>query len=690
METLNESDRSAALWLLLANDTHLSQFVTDADRLLFKRRLGAEGIGFLTNSLPALGKALDTSFQTGIFKCPKEWRTAKGRAYPAFLHKAFQILFNDEGIGVWVSQTQALRDTVLLMDGEIDGLHLEFVPNGLLSEGAAIAVHCIRQLTMAFYKYEQPWTKDQAEATYTAFEKAEDELWDTTKGLLEGGLDRVIDGLPLRTYLERAERLITRLLKGVDPMRIDPCYGTGATAEKSTPWGRWEKPRFIPRLDAVYSVSEWYFSGIDGLDAAMRSSRLDLEECADPLARVVLVPKDSRGPRLISAEPREFMYIQQGLMKAMVGAMESYPNVKAQVSTIDQSRNRWLACFASETGSHASLDLKEASDRVSWWLVTKIFPEIWVECLGSCRSESTVLPTGVEIPLTKFAPMGSACCFPVEALCFWALANAAKKTWSESRFKAMFSRSTLARKRCSLPGLVSLDPAQAELNSVCVFGDDIIVPTHDVEVTIAVIEAVGLLVNRHKSYTQGPFRESCGGDYYRGIDVAPVRVKSRLDSDSIGCMLRVKDVLNRISLIYGATCPSLVIQCRNLFREFFGLELPIASVNHRDGTPGLVLIDYYWGVREDGSTLSIRKDRRTKRTIVSIIKARRRCDNPNKLQCNYGYSQIRVATEVADEVTRDLNWSSVLRSFHVSGGRGGADKYALRKRVVYKTAWLTI
>lgn len=676
MQLKKEEERVRALWLFLAKDTTLSQFVTDADEALFKTRFGAEGLTFVTVTLPALGKALDKSFKSGKFEAPEGWALAGNAAYPAFLHKAWETLFHSEGVARWfVTDESSLDVPMLIVDREAMGL----------------AVHCIRQLTMAFYKYERPWTDLQASSTFEAFEKAEDELWLTTQRILsEGSCNIVVDGDPLALYLERAERLITRLLKGVDPKKIDPQYGTGATACKSSPWGRWQEPRFISKLDAVYPYDEWFFSGIEGLEAQMRNSRLELLDCEQPCARVVLVPKDSRGPRLISAEPREFMYIQQGLMKAMRDAVERYPNVRRQVSIIDQSRNQYLACLSSQTGALSTLDLKEASDRVSWWLVTRLFPENWVEALDCCRSESTILPSGVEIPLTKFAPMGSACCFPVEALIFWALANAARKDWSEARFTALFSRS---RRIDALPeGLAALG-GPVKVQDVCIFGDDIIVPVDHTDRTVALLEAVGLKVNRDKSFTAGPFRESCGGDFFLGINVTPVRVKHLLKGDGIDVVFRVKDVFNRMSLIFGLTHPDIAKNLRELFQEFFGFYPPLLINNGVDGTSGLVLYDYHWMQCEPGSTLKRVPDRdgggfaiiRAKRKKIDITGVSRGIPTRDSHYCR---SEIRVLTERACEARRDLGWSSVLRSFLISGGRGGTDIYALRKRVHHKLAWI--
>lgn len=689
-----ENQRIGALWSLLANDTKLSQYVTDADRHLFKTRIGAEGISFVTVTLPALGKALDLSFKTGQFVLPEGWVTKLNCAYPAFLHKAWEKLFHPEGASRWFVTDGVHQDVPLLNEDR---------------ETQGFAVLCIRQLTMAFYKYEQPWTCSQEEQTYEAFKMAEEELWAVTSGIISQGTNSIfVDGTSLRTYLDRAEMLIERLLRGADPNQIDPQYGTGATADHASPWGRWQEPRFIPKLDREFPYDEWFFSGINGLESQLRDSKLDLLEVEEPGARVVLVPKDSRGPRLISAEPREFMYIQQGLFKAMSRCVESYPNVRAQVSIIDQTRNQRLARWGSETGSHATLDLKEASDRVSWWLVTRLFPENWVNAFDACRSEYTVLPSGEEIPLTKFAPMGSACCFPVEAIVFWALCNAARKDWSNARIKALFDQSVDVQRL--LTGIAPSDmvsPRGDAVQDVCVFGDDIIVPVDHVDRTVALLESVGLKINQNKSYAAGPFRESCGGDFFVGVNVTPVRVKHLLRGDGIDVVFRACDVFNRISDVYGDSCPSLCVKLRDLFQEFFEFKPPLLPAKAGSGSSGLVLYDTHWRQSDEGQTLRKRPE-----GGYQVIKAKRgRIDvnSANKMAVGthwetgekftypplrnrpyYNRCEIRVLTEVADEVTRNLGWSSVLRSFCVGSGRGGTDKYALRRRVHYKLAWIAV
>lgn len=672
----NELDRLAAIWRLLANDTELSVYVSASDLRHFENRTRAEGMVFLTVTLPALGKALDRSFETGCLEYPEGWLKCGDHHYPKFLSRAWETLFDAKGVGRWVVPGT----------GQVDPLMHAF------RDDMGTAVLAIRQLTMAFYKYEQPWTADQANAVIDGFIQAEDELWSCTQGLLSGGLSELqIGERPLELYLYRAAMLIERLLAGVDPYQIHPKYGTGATACKSSPWGRWLEPRYIPKLDEVYSYSEWFYSGFEGLNASLRNSRLDLKVEASPCARVVLVPKDSRGPRLISAEPREFMYIQQGLLPAFVHAVERYPNVRRQVSIIDQSRNRELAQLASQFNNLATLDLKEASDRVSWWLVTRLFPSNWVNALSACRSEQTILPNGVEIPFTKFAPMGSACCFPVEAIVFWALANAVKPDF-DRRVKILFRHG---------PDDMPLHPGLAYqgLSDVSVFGDDIIVPSPHVDGTVQLLEAVGLKVNHTKSYRNGPFRESCGMDSFLGNDVTPLRVKRRLKGDNINVLYQFVVLCNSISLRFGSSEPGLTLKLRELNHSFFGLRPSIHPAKGKDGAPGYVLFDYYWMRREPGETPvpdnPAKRPKAPRKDIVTgpgwyAAPVKRRMSSPSRREPHFGEPEYRILTVEALKTSRDLGWSSVLRSFLTGGERGGTDTFAFRKRVRHKLRWVRL
>jgi hypothetical protein len=199
----------------------------------------------------------------------------------------------------------------------------------------------------------------------------------------------------------------------------------------------------------------------------------------------------------------------------------------------DQSPNQRMALKGSQDGSLATLDLSEASDRVSNQLVELMFenhPHLH-EAVQATRSQLADVPGHGVIPLAKFASMGSALTFPVEAMVFLAIT-----------FSAI-------GKALSLP--VSRGLLQEFHGRVRIYGDDIIVPVDHVHAVIAELEAFGLKVNTGKSFWNGKFRESCGKEYYDGYDVSIVKVRREFPT-SRQCVAEVISLVSlRNQLYYG-------------------------------------------------------------------------------------------------------------------------------------------
>lgn len=449
-----------SLWENLARNHRYSPYVFPDDIFLVRYRVEHEGLHFLTKALPELAKALDTFHATNAWgACPSfqtdEW------GFPRFLGRAIKSAVS----------------------------------------GNSVAVDCVRQLSYIFYKLEVPYEESAKAAFLERFIQNDRDCgfinlasvpeWPDSS--LSEGRNRS-RSVNTGQIVDEMARLIARILCNSDPRDIRPCHGTGATACQTPNHKKWATIRYFEKLDQVYDYSELFFFNPTHLSDDLE--KLEQALPAIPRARVCLVPKDSRGPRVISCEPAELMFVQQGLMRKLYDILETNHLTRGQINFIDQGVNRNLAMEASLNGKHATLDLKDASDMVSLDLVRRVFPSNWVECLEACRSEETILPNGKVVKLNKFAPMGSSCCFPVEALVFWACAQATIRL----RF-----------------GVTN--------RNVYVYGDDIICDSPLARDIMVGLEAVGLVVNRTKSYVTGPFRESCGGDYHNGYDVTPVRVK---------------------------------------------------------------------------------------------------------------------------------------------------------------------
>jgi hypothetical protein len=455
------------LWLHLASNQRYESLIEDMDFQVFGERLSNEGLSFLTQGLPSIGKALDR------FHSTQEWVPPVGFT------------------------THLVTITKIGHAGEESILSVNvpyFLGRAIESAlaGNPTAVDCVRQLSYLFYKLEVPHDKGVTDRFLDRFIQTDLELGqfrfdDQTYYEFD---DRVFLGRLIKTM----KGLISRILGNEDPRDIVPSHGSGATACRTPNHQKYHLLRYYPSLDGFFPYGDYFFFNHSHLCDEM--DKLEQSLPCDPKARVCLVPKDSRGPRIISCEPAELMFIQQGLMRKLYGILEKHPLTRGQLNFTDQTINRFLAQQGSLFNTYATIDLADASDRVSLSLIRAVFPPIWVEALEACRSEYTVLPDGREIKLNKFAPMGSSCCFPVEALVFWACAKA-----------ALHIRSGFGT------------------HPVYVYGDDIITHPRDSRCVIESLESVGLLVNRDKCFLSGPFRESCGGDYYNGIDVTPVRLR---------------------------------------------------------------------------------------------------------------------------------------------------------------------
>jgi hypothetical protein len=482
MEPNKSLDETVSLIAALLDDIQMSHetvFNCRVRRLTLqqvKKRTRSEGIGFLTKTLPRLGKAFDKALAevSPLNATDLGFSAITGSKLPRFLGELFSRVLQ---------------------------------PNGVpLSEPCVSCVSVLRQVLYLFYKYELPYTDEQAQQVIQKFERTEDDL--SANGPLSIRLKSLMfsDSIHVRrfardSFKSRTQSAVTReakiLLSNVfaffDPKNIVPRHGPGAVATKQRLWSKFNWSNVSDRITALYPYDEYFCSSLgsvcDNYATFSKVTGMDLP------ARVILVPKDSRGPRLISCEPVDFQWIQQGLGRAIVELVESHETTRFNVNFTSQDYNRQFALRGSVDGSYATLDLNEASDRVSLELVRLLFPPHICEYLEGCRSLSTVLPNGKEIKLEKFAPMGSCLCFPILALTVWAILTAAA-------------------------------PDSDTRKSILVYGDDVIVPAAYAVNAMEQLESFGLKINRDKSCISGLFRESCGMDAYKGIDVTPVRLRT--------------------------------------------------------------------------------------------------------------------------------------------------------------------
>jgi len=436
-----------------------------------ERRLEREGIGFLTKTLPRLGKALDKALIGERMNSAKlGFKPQPGSELPRFLGEFF--------------------NRILAKDGTI------------LPHPCVNSVRVVRQVLYLFYKYELPYSVEQELSVIEKFKRTDRDL-QTVNDMAQAVYCDTVDKKEGRTLfdlkrykatvLHRARILLARLFARFDPKDIFPRNGPGAVAGRQRPWEKFAFRNVSANITATYPYDAYFCASAGHVCDTYKDFGSYTE--VDSPARVILVPKDSRGPRLISAEPVDYQWVQQGLSSVIVRLVEGHPLTKWNVFFTDQTPNQRGALLGSTCGRYATLDLNEASDRVSVGLVRLLFPSNVFECLMACRSSATELPDGEVLRLQKFAPMGSSLCFPVMALTIWAILTAAA-------------------------------PDRDTRESVLVYGDDVIVPTAYAADAIEQLEGAGLKVNLSKSCTSGLFRESCGTDAFQGVNVTPVRLRT--------------------------------------------------------------------------------------------------------------------------------------------------------------------
>lgn len=215
------------------------------------------------------------------------------------------------------------------------------------------------------------------------------------------------------------------------------------------------------------------------------------------VSRLQFVPKTYKKLRSISMEPASLMFFQQGVKDNLYKYIDE--KLSWCIDLRHQERNREYARLGSATGAYCTIDLSSASDSVGFGLVRDLFEDtpIWPELLG-LRTFRTELPDGSLLPLKKFAPMGSALCFPTECLIFASVCECVAR-------------------RAKANGYTPFDYS--------VYGDDICCPSYMYDSIVLLLNALGFTVNKTKSFHSGPYRESCGKEYYDGWDITAIKYR---------------------------------------------------------------------------------------------------------------------------------------------------------------------
>jgi len=482
-------------------------------------RVEHEGFSFLTIALPSFGKGLEKALDLGQADPIhfQGFHTPRGECLPVFL-------------GGFTDRVFDRCSGVLLDEPDVD------------------AILAVRQLTLMFGKILLPCSDRRERAAYDGYIECEKEVRKNDARLSEqdySDFKRVSD-LLFGGMFYRLDQLV------FDREDVIPKHGPGSTADKLRGNAKYKQRTWPMRLQSIFPWEEFLVPN-SSYWGDFGDSVNFLEPGEEIPVKVISVPKTLKTPRIIAMEPTCMMYVQQALNTLILDQVREDDLLRSLMDTRQQAPNQRLAQRGSEDGSLATLDLSEASDRVSNQLVRAMLedhPHLhWA--VDACRSRKADVPGHGEIRLAKFASMGSALCFPFEAMVFLTLCFMG----IERELNTVLTRSKLERYS----------------GRVRVYGDDIIVPVDCVAEVISVLEHFGAKVNTGKSFWTGRFRESCGREFYGGEDVSIVRVRREFPTSPKDAA-RVMSVISLRNQLYKAglweTTKWLDEQIRRVIRYF--------------------------------------------------------------------------------------------------------------------------
>lgn len=439
--------------------------VDEESRDYLVRRLDAEGPKFLTVTLPALWKVVLTGLETGYLDMSKCTAFRRKKLLPYVMYRFFCKVFDQRG--------------------------------KLRSKPDADALLAIRQVCEYYYKCSFTFSDEQVASAEASYEASEVDMSN------EDAIDWDFVDTCRKRFLTFYAPVSTATVVDIHN-ECRPRFGPGSYVPPDLSKDVVSQPPGSFKLAESTSVGtcrldQRAFAGLFRSYPSAKHEKIVLVN-EGKTSEVLFVPKDGRGPRVISREPIYLLKQQMAFLDWICPHLEKI--TRQRINFADQTKNRELALEGSITGRIATADLKEASDSIRYRVARTMFGDApgMRYFLTKVRSTHTKLPSGKTIRLKKLSGMGSGLTFPILSLIIH------------------IAISTAIQQRTGL----SYRDASAV---VYVYGDDLIVPTEYFYLVGPTLSRVGLKLNHEKSFSKGPFRESCGGDYLSGKEVVPIRFK---------------------------------------------------------------------------------------------------------------------------------------------------------------------
>jgi hypothetical protein len=518
------------------------------DIITIKNRFKNEGYGFLTVALPSLDHALVRGISSGWFTCPIGFRKTHGGTIPALFSGMFCEIFEP--------RTGLLKDDVDF--NVLKALH---------------GVLLIFKKTLVSPECEELLHQKAVDGFYQCDERA-------SQVVIPDRHDHHIDRV--------CRYILNPLMKHKETKNVNFKHGPGAVKEGFRSNQKWSELEQVLSRDlyvpdwAGYSEfhvanlpprvggrSNWYLWGENNLSTGLPGTQIGLVQIPETdfferkprldSAKLISVLKDSTSRRTITIEPMLNQFLQQGLSSELKSSIDSCKVLGNCIALTHQEYNQKLALEGSRYDNWATIDLKSASDLMSLKLVKLVFRHIpdFYQRMMDCRSPIVEEATKPPLTLGKFAGMGNALTFPVQSVCFAVVCIAAiLDDWG-----------------------VSPNPRNVKRASRCVrvYGDDIIVKTEHAPQVVNWLQNVGLQVNIRKSFLSGNFKESCGVEAFRGVDITPLYLRHRPDQQIGESPSVIASFVSLSNHMWMESLYSASTWLRELVETAIGSSLPLVS-----------------------------------------------------------------------------------------------------------------
>lgn len=514
----------------------------ERDKTRLQHEIRQHGSQIMTITLPSIGKSLDQALDVGQYRPLGTYlgKCRKGEQVPVFLRNLFIQVFHPN-----------------------DGM--------LRKDPCLSAVVDLRQLLLGCKKLELSCTQKRIYDEITDFYRTEAGNryptldWGSDAPLsgssrLSPGFGRISftdlleatppkgDGFDPVPEFDFGDSTSTEVLSSYEELRLVqstfdwifaamgdfshegsllPRHGPGAVSDLKRGMSKYLFHDWPSKLDCIYpydyyAVHDFMFGEVVGVPKPWRNREVP--------STLLSVPKTQKGPRLIAKEPSSYQWIQQLLWQQLETRLRRTPLCNS-IAFRDQGHNQRAALAGSVNGDYVTVDLSSASDRLTCWVVERASRANYslLDRLHACRTRA--VRNGVTdnvfsvLQLKKFATMGSAVIFPMQSIIYGCL-GIASILISDKRNKILRT---------------AIEDAALQVR---VFGDDIIVPKTAYRCLRNLLTDFGLKVNESKTFTGLNFRESCGVDAFRGVDVTPAYIRQPITSARPTDVQTVLDVGN--------------------------------------------------------------------------------------------------------------------------------------------------